>query len=71
MQTWRIKLESGTGSTVSYQQCAIRFVGAILSASLLGAGYWWVLFDKQGKSWHDHLSNSRLVVLPKRAKKKK
>jgi uncharacterized RDD family membrane protein YckC len=69
MQTWRIKLVSDTGGCPSYQQCTIRFLGAIVSLAFLGAGYWWMLIDRQGKSWHDHLSGSHLAVLAKKSAK--
>ena len=27
----------------------------------LGAGYWWMLVDAQGRSWHDRLSGTRVM----------
>ncbi len=68
MQAWRIKVVSATGETVSLEQCVIRCLGAGVSLAAFGLGYWWVLVDKQGLRWHDRLSGTRLVKLPKRAK---
>ena len=71
MQAWRIKLVSSSGGAIRFHQAIIRALAALLSAACLGAGYWWCLLDSQGRSWHDHLSGTELVLLPKRDKKKK
>jgi len=68
MQAWRIKLVSDTGSDPSLRQCVLRFFGALLSTACLGLGYLWCLFDRRGRYWHDHLSGTHLILLPKRAK---
>lgn len=67
MQVWRIRLETTEDKRVSLRQALIRFFAAMLSAICLGAGYWWVWLDKEQCSWHDRLSNTRLVVLPKKS----
>ncbi len=69
MQVWRIRLDSNDGKRVSANQALIRFLGAILSVICLGAGYWWVWFDTENRCWHDRLSNTKLVLLPKKSKK--
>lgn len=67
MQTWRIQIvDETTGKAISWKQAYIRFFAACLSFALLGMGYWWVILDKEGKSWHDYLSGTRLILLPKR-----
>lgn len=38
-------------------------IGKALSGAVFGAGYLWVLFDKEHRAWHDHVSNS--YVYPK------
>ena len=66
MQAWRLRIDNrDDDGRISYRQCTIRFAGAMVSTSLLGMGYWWILFDREGLSWHDRWSNSRTVLLPK------
>jgi len=68
MQAWRIQLVNSSGSTqISWYQCLRRIVVALISATCLGAGYWWCLIDRSGRTWHDHASQTRLVLLPKKA----
>jgi len=71
MQAWRIKLVNSSGGKIRLYQAIIRCFGAVLSAACLGAGYWWCVFDARGRSWHDHLSGTQLILLPKKEKKKK
>lgn len=67
MQAWRIKLVSDQeGGEPGLKQALQRCLGATLSAACLGLGYWWCLVDRRGRYWHDHLSGTHLVLLPKR-----
>lgn len=69
MQAWRIQLIDTSGRLqISWYQCLRRVIFALLSAICLGAGYWWCLFDRSGRTWHDHASQTRLVLLPKKTK---
>lgn len=68
MQAWRLKLESTSGEQVTWQQVVIRLPVAALAFFLFGAGYWWAWLDKQGRSWQDIASSSRVVQLPKHKK---
>ena len=69
MQAWRIKLrpfpEDSQRNTVSLRQAVLRCAGALLSLLPLGMGYWWCLFDRNGRYWHDYLSRSELVLTPR------
>jgi len=71
MQAWRIKLVNSAGGKIQLYQAVVRALGAALSALCLGAGYWWCLIDAQGRTWHDYLSGTELILLPKKEKKKK
>jgi uncharacterized RDD family membrane protein YckC len=68
MQAWRIKLVGFDGAQPTLKQIAIRCLGATLSAACLGLGYLWCLFDSNGRYWHDYLSGTELVLLPKHNK---
>ena len=65
MQAWRIKLVSLDATSVSKRQAVIRCLGAALSALCLGLGYWWCLIDPNRRYWHDYLSGTELILLPK------
>lgn len=68
MQAWRIKLVDETGATPGTGRCLLRCGAALVSLLPAGLGYWWCLIDKRGLYWHDHLSGSHLLLLPKRKK---
>jgi uncharacterized RDD family membrane protein YckC len=66
MQAWRIRLRPFPGDpqlpAISVPQAVLRCAGALLSLLPLGMGYWWCLFDRNGRYWHDYLSRSELVL---------
>lgn len=64
MQAWRIKLAFDT-SPPPLLLCATRLLVATLSAALLGIGFFWILIDRDRRSWHDIASKSRIILLPK------
>lgn len=68
MQAWRIKLADFSGAQASPRQAIIRCLAALLSAACLGLGYLWCLVDSNGRYWHDYLSKTELVLLPKTKK---
>jgi len=61
MRAWKVKLASDQGSAPSWKQCFIRFATSLLSAALLGAGFISALFEDERRTWHDRLSQTRLV----------
>ncbi len=70
MQTWRIKLVSSDGGPLRPGQLLLRCAGAAVSLLFLGLGYLWKLVDRRGLYWHDHLSGTQLVLLPKSSRDK-
>ena len=68
MQAWRIRLVTFDGGRPSLWQAIRRCVGALISIACLGIGYWWRLFDRNKRYWHDYLSGTELVLLPKKKK---
>lgn len=65
LKSWRTRIQQIDGSAITWQQALIRFVTALLSWLALGLGHLWVLFDKEGLSWHDRLSGTRMVRVEK------
>jgi uncharacterized RDD family membrane protein YckC len=68
MQAWRIKLVGFDGQPPSFPQAVLRCIGAVFSFVCLGLGYWWCLVDRKKRYWHDYLSRTELILLPKRVK---
>lgn len=66
MQAWRLRLEDYSGNNISFAQCLQRLAGASISLACAGIGYWWIWIDKDGMSWHDRWSKTRVVLLPKK-----
>jgi uncharacterized RDD family membrane protein YckC len=65
MQAWRIRLRTLSGEDISWYQAVLRCLAATVSLAALGAGYWWCLFDRNGRYWHDYISKTELELIPK------
>ena len=65
MQVWKIKLISPSLQTLSWQECFARLFFALVSVSMLGLGFIWMLFDPERLTWHDRASGTRVVLLRK------
>ncbi|MDA1064678.1 MAG: RDD family protein [Proteobacteria bacterium] len=68
MLAWGLRLEAADRKLASLSQASIRFFAALLSWSALGLGFFWQIWDKDRRTWHDRLSNTRLVHYPKQKK---
>lgn len=65
MRAWRLRLLDIDGRPVTWRHALIRVAGAQVSLLVVGLGYLWVLFDRDGLAWHDRWSKTRLVMLSK------
>lgn len=70
MQAWRLRVQTVDGQPIGIGQSVARFLVAGLSFIACGLGYWWILFDGEKRSWPDLASGTRVVVLPKRRKRR-
>ena len=61
MRAWKIKIVSELGGSPHLVNCFIRLVFAALSMACFGLGYLWLLFKPY--SWHDKLSQTRIVFV--------
>lgn len=68
MASWRLRLERLDGRLPTWGDTVRRIGASVLSWLPLGLGWWWCLFDAERRTWHDILSRTRVVVVPKRAK---
>ena len=66
MRSWRLKLVAGNGGAINWSMALKRLVAALLSLLAAGLGYFWILIDPQKRAWHDILSNTQLIRLPKK-----
>jgi uncharacterized RDD family membrane protein YckC len=66
MASWRLRVEREDGGLLTWTDTVRRLGGALLSLLPCGLGFLWVLVDPQQRAWHDRLSGTRVVVLPKR-----
>ncbi|MBU2705548.1 RDD family protein [Zooshikella marina] len=68
MQVWRVRVQNPDGSMIRLNQCLLRFMIGMVSLGLGGLGFWWMLVDKDKKTWHDRYSMSNVVLLPPKPK---
>ena len=67
MRAWRLQLRRIDGQNLTWSTAVVRFTSALLSWIALGLGFFWVALDPQNRAWHDRLSKSIVVVLPRRS----
>ncbi|CCE22367.1 RDD family protein [Methylotuvimicrobium alcaliphilum] len=65
LKAWKLKILAEDRQPITWTQASIRFIGAILSWSVLGLGYIWVIFDRDNRAWHDRLSRTAVFFAPK------
>jgi len=70
MRSWRLQLQRRDGGTPTRAQCVVRFLAAIPSLLLFGTGFLWILVDRDHMAWHDRLSKTVVVLVPKQQKSK-
>lgn len=65
MASWRLRVEREDGALLTWADALRRLAWALVALLPLGLGYAWILVDPQRRAWHDRLSGTRIVVLPK------
>lgn len=65
MRAWRIQVQTASGAPLDWRRSTRRYLASVLSWLSLGIGFFWQWIDKDHQTWHDRLSGTRLVVLPK------
>jgi uncharacterized RDD family membrane protein YckC len=61
MKTWHLRLVAVDGGAVPIRKALFRFLLAFAGLALLGAGWWWALFDREGCFLHDRLAGTRVI----------
>ena len=68
MRAWRLRLVSSAGhGAVNWKQSLLRLASACLSVGAFGLGFFWIWIDPKRLTWHDRLSGTQLILLPKRS----
>ena len=57
----KIKIVKYDGSPVTIGTAFGRYFGYILSGIIFGLGFFWVIWDKEKRGWHDKISNTKVV----------
>ena len=65
MAAWRLRVERNDGRLLTWPDVLRRLAAALLSWLVLGAGWLAVIVDPQRRTWHDRLSDTRVVVVPR------
>ncbi len=61
MQTWRIRIVSSNGESVSKWQAIARYFLAVTSISIFGCGLLWAFFDREGQFLYDRLAGTKII----------
>jgi uncharacterized RDD family membrane protein YckC len=67
MKTWRIELVGVANEKLTTRRALIRYVLALMSWLLAGAGYLWPLVDRDRQFLHDRLAGTRLISTRRQA----
>jgi uncharacterized RDD family membrane protein YckC len=69
MRAWRIRAERLSGEAIGWKIGCVRFAAGILSILPAGLGLIWMVVDPQHLAWHDRISKTRIVQIPKEPKR--
>jgi len=65
MAAWRLRVEREDGGLLTWRDVLARLAAALLSWLPLGLGWLSALVDPQRRTWHDRLTRTRVVMLPR------
>lgn len=65
MAAWRLRVERKDGRLLTWPDVLRRLAAALLSWAAFGMGWLNALVDPQRRTWHDRLTHTRVVVLPR------
>lgn len=65
MASWRLRIEREDGGALTWGDTLRRLSAAVVSLLPAGLGWLWIVVDPARRAWHDRLSRTRVVVVPK------
>ena len=63
MRAWRLRVVGANGHSLPWPRAVLRFFLALISAAVLGVGFWWALIDTDNRTWHDIAAGAVMVRL--------
>lgn len=67
MRPWRLRVVGPNGIDPGWRALLVRYAVGNLSLLLGGLGFWWAWWDRDGLTWHDRASATRMQRHPKAA----
>lgn len=61
MKAWNLYLINPDGRFIDWRTAMIRYCSAVLSWSVFGLGFSWILLNQRKLAWHDIISNTQLI----------
>ena len=61
MRPWRLHVTGAHGGPQTVRALSVRYLVGNLSLLLAGLGFWWAWIDRDGLTWHDRTSGTRMV----------
>ncbi len=58
---FRLKVVRQDGKALGFKCAFVRAISSVLSVIPIGIGYVWGLFSKSGRTWHDLISETRVI----------
>lgn len=65
MRAWRLRVVSIDATRLSGTRATARFLMGLVSVLPAGLGFWWMLIDPQGRTWHDRVAHTRVIRISK------
>jgi uncharacterized RDD family membrane protein YckC len=65
MRAWNIRVMRCDGRPLGAGVAVARLLACLLSTAALGLGFLWILLDPQRLAWHDRLTGTRVVQVPR------
>ncbi len=65
MTAWRLRVERADGGLLTWPDTLRRLAAALLSWAVFGLGWLALLIDPEKRTWHDRLTRTRVIVLPR------
>ena len=65
MRPWHLRVTDAHGLAARPRALWLRFAVGAVSLLLGGLGFWWAWIDRDRLAWHDRLSGTRMMRVPK------
>jgi len=65
MKVWNLYLVNADGKFINWKTALLRFIAAIFSWAAVGLGFTWILLDRRQRAWHDIISRTQILHVPR------